>query len=46
MPDKSPHHHEHKKIDKGAAIKARRAEKKAKDEAADHADPVAHIKRH
>jgi hypothetical protein len=46
MPDKQPHHHEHKKPAKGAAIKAKRAEKKAKGAADLSADPVAHIKKH
>ncbi|WP_269938615.1 hypothetical protein [Arthrobacter sp. HY1533] len=43
MPDKQPHHHEHKKMDKGHAIKAKRAEKKARGAADESADPVAHI---
>ncbi len=45
MPDKQPHHHDHKKLDKGHAIKAKRAEKKARGEVEEHADPVAHIKK-
>lgn len=45
MPDKQPHHHEHKKLDKGHAIKAKRAEKKAKTAVEALADPVAHIKK-
>lgn len=43
MPDKQPHHHEHKKLDKGHGIKAKRAEKKARSAAVEAADPVAHI---
>ena len=43
MPDKQPHHHEHKKLDKGHAIKAKRAEKKARGAADEAADPVAKI---
>lgn len=43
VPDKQPHHHEHKKMDKGHAIKAKRAEKKARGAADESADPVAHI---
>ena len=45
MPDKNPHHHEHKKMDKGHAIKAKRAEKKARGSADESVDPVAHIKK-
>lgn len=43
MPDKQPHHHEHKKQDKGNAIKAKRALKKARGAVDESADPVAHI---
>lgn len=43
VPDKQPHHHEHKKMDKGHAIKSKRAEKKARGAADESADPVAHI---
>lgn len=43
MPDKQPHHHDHKKLDKGHAIKAKRAEKKARGATDESADPVAHI---
>ncbi|MDQ0278574.1 hypothetical protein QO003_002877 [Arthrobacter silviterrae] len=43
MPDKQPHHHDHKKMDKGHAIKAKRAEKKARGSADESADPVSHI---
>ena len=43
MPDKQPHHHEHKKLDKGHAIKAKRAEKKARGAANESEDPVAKI---
>ncbi|WP_192841606.1 hypothetical protein [Arthrobacter sp. ERGS1:01] len=47
MPDKQQsHQHEHKKMDKGHAIKAKRAEKKARGAADESADPVAHIKKH
>ncbi|WP_287931667.1 hypothetical protein [Arthrobacter sp.] len=45
MPDKQAHHHEHKKLDKGHAIKAKRAEKKARGAVGENADPVAHIKK-
>lgn len=45
MPDKSPHHHDHKKVDKAHAIKQRRAEKRAKGAPGDTPDPVAHIKK-
>ncbi len=43
MPDKQPHRHEHKKMDKGHAIKAKRAEKKARAAVDESADPVAHM---
>ena len=43
MPDKSPHRHQAKKPVK--TIKERRAEKKTKNVAETHADPVAHIKK-
>lgn len=46
MPDKQPHHHETKKMPKGASIKAKRALKKAKGAVDESADPVAHIKKH
>ncbi|MCQ9162770.1 MULTISPECIES: hypothetical protein [unclassified Arthrobacter] len=45
MPDKQPHHHEHKKMDKGHAIKAKRAEKKARGSSIENADPVSHLKK-
>jgi len=43
MPDKSPHQHLTKKPVK--TIKEKRAEKKSKNVADTHADPVAHIKK-
>lgn len=43
MPDKQPHQHEHKKLNKGHAIKAKRAAKKARGAAENAADPVAHL---
>jgi hypothetical protein len=45
MPDKSPHQHEQKKQAKGATIKQKRAEKRAKGAAGAPADPVAHMKK-
>ncbi|GLB68992.1 hypothetical protein AHIS1636_34350 [Arthrobacter mangrovi] len=45
MPDKSPHKHEPKKQAKGATIKQKRAEKRAKHIVEGPADPVAHIKK-
>lgn len=44
MPDKSPHRSMAKKPLK--TIKEKRAEKKSKNVAETHADPVSHIKKH